>query len=560
MDEPVRRPQTDHWGKLVGLVWRTYPWLTLLTAVCAVVSGLASVAVIDVINRAIHHAGDRTQWPAFIALNVLAIALKNVSSVLPAYISKNIITSLRIALCRKILTTSLEEIEKRGASSLLTVLTNDIPALSQTFLLLPTILGSAAIFLFGIAYLAYLSRTVFLLTIASMAFGVVIHFLVLNRAMSFSRRTRDEISALNEHAQGLVFGIKELQLNRERRRWFKREGIDIPSRRVAQYGFISHLWFTGGSNIEPVVFAILLGVLVFGVASFQLFDTATLTACILIILYIIGPLALLVGAIPQLGQGAIACERLAALGFSIDQNPANGAHDDSDVATEEPVPSEWKCIELRGVKARYFDQSTASFELGPINMEIHPGELVFVIGGNGSGKSTLAKVLTGLYMPVDGQVLLDGQPVRGNLDRYRSLFSAVFADFHVFDRVLGRDKDASASSIAREYLGMLGLADKVRIRDETYSTTKALSSGQRRRLALVSAYLEDRPIYVLDEWAADQDPPLKKLFYTVLLPDLKRRGKCVIIITHDDQYFEAADRIVKLLDGKIVAEVLVGNA
>jgi putative ATP-binding cassette transporter len=289
----------------------------------------------------------------------------------------------------------------------------------------------------------------------------------------------------------------------------------------------------------------------------QLLDTSTLTACILIILYTVGPLGMLVGAIPQLGQGAIACERFAALGFSMAHHAADAAERVPDATHERQSLRDWKCIELQGATASYHDgESTASFQLGPVDMRIHPGELVFIIGGNGSGKSTLAKILTGLYMPVEGQVLLDGKPInRQTLDAYRSLFSAVFADFHLFDRVLGSGAETTTGALAHEYLGMLGLADKVRITDETYSTTKALSNGQRRRLALVSAYLEDRPVYVLDEWAADQDPLFKSLFYKVLLPDLKRRGKCVIIITHDDQYFEYADRIVKLSEGKIVADV-----
>jgi putative ATP-binding cassette transporter len=557
MQDPTRRSQPNYWGKLLLLVWHSHPWLTLWTAVAAIASGLASIAVIGIINIAIHNPHDRAHVLAFIALNIVAIAFRNISSVLPAYVAMKITTSLRIALCRKILMTPLEEIEKRGASNLLTLLTNDIPALSQALLLLPAILGGAAIFFFGIAYLARLSWAVFALTIATMALGVVLHFLILRKAMSFSRQSRNEINAFNEHTHGLVFGIKELQLNSERRRWFRRDGIDKPSRRVARYGFISQLWFNGGSNIEPIAFAALLGFLVFGVASLQLLDASTLTACILVILYIIGPLGLLVGGIPQLGLGAIACERFTALGFSIPRDATPVADHEPDVPNEKAAPRDWKCIELHGATARYHDgESTASFELGPINMRIHPGELVFVIGGNGSGKSTLAKILTGLYLPVAGHVLLDGQPVnRQNLDAYRSLFSAVFADFHVFDRILGSGQETATCGRAREYLGMLGLAEKVRVEDETYSTTKALSTGQRRRLALVSAYLEDRPVYVLDEWAADQDPPLKKLFYTVLLPELKRRGKCVIVITHDDQYFEAADRIVKLSDGKIVADV-----
>jgi putative syringomycin transport system ATP-binding/permease protein len=182
--------------------------------------------------------------------------------------------------------------------------------------------------------------------------------------------------------------------------------------------------------------------------------------------------------------------------------------------------------------------------------------VVFIVGGNGSGKSTLAKALTALYSPLAGRILLDGWPVNDdNKEVYQTLFTAVFADFHIFNRLIGPDRRAADTLVAREYLSRLGLTDKVRIDGKKYSTTTALSHGQRKRLALMCAYLEDRPIYVLDEWAADQDPPFKKFFYDVLIPDFKSRGKLVIIITHDDQYFDRADRIVKLSEGRIQSDV-----
>jgi putative pyoverdin transport system ATP-binding/permease protein len=99
----------------------------------------------------------------------------------------------------------------------------------------------------------------------------------------------------------------------------------------------------------------------------------------------------------------------------------------------------------------------------------------------------------------------------------------------------------------------LQLDRKVTVADGVFSTVE-LSQGQRKRLALVMTYLEDRPFYVFDEWAADQDPLFKELFYTVLLCDLKSRGKTVVVITHDDHYYHVADRCVRLEDGRIVED------
>jgi putative ATP-binding cassette transporter len=175
------------------------------------------------------------------------------------------------------------------------------------------------------------------------------------------------------------------------------------------------------------------------------------------------------------------------------------------------------------------------------------------VGGNGSGKTTLAKLLTGLYAPESGAIRMNGQPITDeNREWYRQHFSAVFSDFYLFERLLGLEH-SHLESQARRFLAQLQLDHKVEVQDGWLSTT-ALSHGQRKRLALLTAYLEDRPIYVFDEWAVDQDPLFKDLFYVQLLPDLKARGKTALVISHDERYYRVADRIIKLEYGKIESD------
>src|SRR5262249_7237581 len=192
-----------------------------------------------------------------------------------------------------------------------------------------------------------------------------------------------------------------------------------------------------------------------------------------------------------------------------------------------------------------------SFTLGPIDIALRPGELVFLVGGNGSGKTTLAKLLTGLYMPETGELRLNGERVTAErLEHYRQHFAAVFSEFYLFDTLLGMETPGLDAQ-ARKYISELHLAHKVKVQDGVLSTTD-LSRGQRKRLALLTAYLEDRPLYVFDEWAADQDPQFKEIFYYHLLPELKARGKAVVVIGHDDRYFPVADRIPRIQDCKLV--------
>jgi putative ATP-binding cassette transporter len=272
-----------------------------------------------------------------------------------------------------------------------------------------------------------------------------------------------------------------------------------------------------------------------------------LTGYVLTILYLMGPLRQLMTALPAFGRAEIALQRIEDLGLSLSQRASEGGS----VAA---ITLPWRRLELRKVLFGYpQDGRDGDFILGPIDCVLRPGEILFVVGGNGSGKSTLAKLLVGLYSPQDGEIRLDEQRISDhNREWYRQHFSVIFSDFYLFEDLLGLESQNLDKS-AREYLSLLQLGHKVQVQNGELSTT-ALSQGQRRRLALLTAYLEDRPIYVFDEWAADQDPQYKKVFYTQILPELKARGKGVIVITHDDRYFDLADRIFKLDYGKPVIE------
>ncbi|WP_260957918.1 cyclic peptide export ABC transporter [Pseudomonas citri] len=554
-DQKEKKPKP---GSVMRLLWRNHPWLTFFTLICGVISGVASIAVVSVINQAIHGDGDHMQalfW--FVGLSATALILRNGAALFPAYASMRIMTRLRIALCRKILATPLEEVDRRGPPNVLTMLTNDIPQLNTTLIVMPTVLVEMTVFLFGIAYLAYLSWVVLALTVSLMVLGVVLYLFFFASGVRSTRRVRDEYTAFNEYTHALVFGLKELKLNGIRRRWFGRSAIEASSTRVARYNFVERLWYTAADNVGQFTLSLLIGCLLFAAPLVSAVEPKVMTASVLAVLYIMGPLSLLVGAMPVLAAGRVACTRLAEFGFAInDPHPEPAAIEAPKVHLLEHKRT-WNSIELKGVRMHYQDLHAATgFSLGPIDLTVQSGELIYIVGGNGCGKSTLAKVLCGLYIPQDGEVLLDGVAITDeSRSDYRDLFSAVFSDFQLFNRLIGPDEEDGNPALASKYLETLGLSDKIKIEGLGYSTTKALSYGQQKRLALVCAYMEDRPVYVLDEWAADQDPPFKKFFYEELLPDLKRRGKTVLIITHDDQYFQLADRIIKLADGHIVSDV-----
>jgi putative ATP-binding cassette transporter len=300
--------------------------------------------------------------------------------------------------------------------------------------------------------------------------------------------------------------------------------------------------------ISQFVFYAILGVLLFAIPFWNNLPMVTLTGYIFAALYAMGPIWGILHTLPNLQRGQIALERIENFRSALSVEPGPASVQDNRV-------SQWKSLQMQDIVFSYENDaggdSGEGFVLGPIDFQLRPGQLVFVIGGNGCGKSTFVKLLCGLYTPQSGRILLDGRLITDqDRDVYRQHFSVVFSDFFLFDSILGIS-DALPEARVNEYLAQLQLDRKVSITEGRFSTT-ALSQGQRRRLALLSVYLEDRPIYVFDEWAADQDPAYKEIFYKSLLPELRNKGKAVVVITHDDRYFSLGDRVITLEYGKIL--------
>jgi putative ATP-binding cassette transporter len=215
---------------------------------------------------------------------------------------------------------------------------------------------------------------------------------------------------------------------------------------------------------------------------------------------------------------------------------------------EEParIP-DFQTIEMRDLHFAYPpSKKEAGFAVGPIDVTIRRGEILFITGANGFGKSTILKMIAGLFPITAGTILVDGEPVT-DMARYRSMFAGVFTDYHLFRKLYGV---TASDEEAKAVLSKLEVQAKVDVRHGTFSTVQ-LSSGQRKRLALAVALLEQRPILVLDEWAAEQDPFFRKTFYEEVLPWIRERGQTVVAVTHDDRYFGAADRTLMVEDGRL---------
>lgn len=353
---------------------------------------------------------------------------------------------------------------------------------------------------------------------------------------------QQEENRLFESTDDLMDGFKEVRLSSARSRDLGAAFAGL-SDRARSVGVDVQIAAFHQSIFGQVAFFFLLGVIVFVVPSYSQTFSTQVVQITTAALFMIGPLSGAIQSVTVLG----AAEADAARMFELEQLLQDMQEPKGQV-TGAPLPAGLESLRLEGVAFRYpgMDEDQP-FVLGPIDLTIRQGEIVFITGGNGAGKSTLVKLLTGLYTPDAGRILWNGMVVSDGLRlNYRERISAVFSDFHLFRRFHGLDRfDAARADALLRLMELERVAD---ISAQGFGRTD-LSAGQRKRLALIAALLEDRPLLVLDEWAADQDPRFRKRFYREILPALRAEGRTVIAITHDDHYFDAADRRLHLEAG-----------
>jgi putative ATP-binding cassette transporter len=542
---------------LLKFVWRTCKGMAVITTVTALLSGACNAGLIAMVNTTLTHPGrfaTRVMW-GFVALCVGKVVTNFTSQMVLAKFSQGAIAELRRDLIRKILAVPLRNLEEIGPPRILAALTDDVFNISQSLLAIPIISVNVAILLGGAAYLGWLSWQILAALFGMIVFGAISYRAVVSSAFRWLSLAREEQDRLYGHFRALTEGIKELKLHRSRRGAFFTRNIQATTEIYQRHNVAAEARFIIAQNWSHLLYFALIGLILFLIPTMAVISRETLSGYVITTLYLMGPLAGVMSSVSLFGRASVALRNVENLGISLAEQSRERCP--MDEAGPERGFERLEVVDV--VHSYHREQEDNHFTLGPINLSFRPGELVFLVGGNGSGKSTLAKIVTGLYVPEKGGIFLDGEAISDkNRDDYRQLFSAVFDDFYLFEVLLGLNRPG-LDQHAERYLKQLHLAHKVKVKDGTLSTT-AVSQGQRKRLALLTAYLEDRPFYLFDEWAADQDPHFKAVFYTQLLPELKARGKTALVITHDDKYFHLADRIIKLDYGKLTPETAVNGA
>lgn len=552
---------TSGWAYYTDLFRRR--WRTVAGAVAAGLAGGAgcSALIIVLIHRQLSGVeNEGLLLPAlYVASIVLYVVISTVSEYFLLALAQDELRRLRMKLSARILELPLERVEELGGARITASLTDDLARVTDSIRKLTTVVLSGSLLVGVGAYLVWLSPALFAMTLVVLVVGGKLYHWPVRRyglLETYFARLREGYDTLLRQVEGLARGTKELLMHRERRREFFQEGLqetcDALRDDAVRAGTGQSLVYRMGD----VLYYVVLGLALFVLPRLAFVEPDVITGYVIAGLYAIVPVSSILNFGPDFEAARVSLRRLADLGVV-----PTGGDEPATATTTAPPPAPAPGskqppprIALEGLTYAYAREGDDEpFRLGPLDLELRPGELTFLTGGNGSGKTTLFKLLCGLYRPTEGCLRVDGAEVTpADLDDYRQRFSVVFTDFHLFERFYGLDAD-DVDRRAADWLERLELDAKVRVRDGRLSTTD-LSEGQRKRLALLTALLEDRPAYLFDEWAADQDPHFKEIFYTELLPELTARGRTVLAITHDDRWYGTADRILKLADGRLVAD------
>lgn len=531
---------------LLRVIFRHYRWHFLAVMLLSLASAGLGIGAIAFINRRLIEAvGDPSNvLPAFLGVIVALLVVTLASQLALTTLGHHFVYGLRGRLVKQIMDTDVERLERLGSAELLASLSSDVRNVTIAFVRLPELVQGVVLTIGSAVYLGWLSPSLLLVTALWLVVTIAGGSWLVARVYRHLAKVRESEDRLYQDYEAVIQGCKELALNRSRaRRLFEGPYTDDACA-YRDHIIRADTYHLSAVNWSNIMMLGAIGVVFYLANGLGWASTAVAATYSLTLLFLRTPLIQAVGALPTLLSAQVAFDKIAALELAEPQ---------ADFAVAEPATADWQTLTLRGVSFTYTgSDALPGFRVGPLDLTLRRGELVFLIGGNGSGKSTLAKLLTGLYQPQEGELLLDHKPLNDALiPAYRQRFSAVFTDFHQFTDLVGPEGGQADPALVEVWLDYLAMRDKLMFEGGQRVTNPELSQGQRKRLALLMAIAEERDLLLLDEWAADQDPQFRRVFYRDLLPQLKAMGKTVFAISHDDHYFDHADRLLEMHGGRL---------
>lgn len=536
---------------LLKTLWKEQPWKFLLALILNLAHTVFNVTLLGTIG--FYTAQMRHPpfaWWQFLALITGAVAAQGLAQTMSDKISQKMGADIRETLIRRFTAAQLQAIERAGPPPM--VLLGFIDDTNRVAGAVPTIITLLRdlSFITGICgYLLWLSPVMMAVVGGMLLVGIVAYSPLRARGIQNAIKNRQTAEKMFASFRNVVEGVKQMKVNQGL------EAAIIAQLRscnadTVKYGRRMSMYFTAGVQL-----AVLLYFGTFMVFSYTTVDRAidarVLAVYVISILLLLGPLLSLTSATQMISLAKISLGRIRRLSAAL--HP--GAAGELRLIANHEAPSRAdstaiRSLELLELSHSYGSPQNPEFRLGPVSVRVNAGESLFIVGGNGTGKTTLVKLLVGLYSPESGQILIDGKPVEEDRrDWQRQLYSVVFGDNCLFESLEASDYDRQAGAKFQALAGQLKLTGRIDASGSLLAQAARCSSGERRRLAFCLASMEERPICVFDEFGADQDPECKELFYRTIVPELKALGKIVIVVTHDDRYFDQADQVLQLERG-----------
>ncbi|WP_448203765.1 ATP-binding cassette domain-containing protein [Azospirillum sp. sgz302134] len=533
-------------------------------AIGSALSGACRSGVLGTVVGAINVADDpRRMLEQFFFFGILVVAYKVLHAFELERISaeiEDIVHRLRVRIIDKLQRAELRHHEKLSQGAVNAVLNTELPAIGKAVITLFNAIQAGTTILFTMLFVGSLSQTAFFFIFFGAAFTLSTQAAIFRRIRADMAAAYGDETALNEVVGDALDGFRETKLDSRKRLGLRAvvsrmsETLGVRRKRVQRL-------LAQQLVMAQVSYMVLTGLVVFIAPKVDPTFHEVMLKTAICMVFLMGPLNTFVGALQVLINVNAAADNVMELEATVDRMAEEeAAHltafdswspaPDGD-APARPLPFA-QSVALSGVTfVHHTTPELKPFRAGPLDLEIRKGDLVLIVGGNGSGKSTMLHLLTGLYRPTNGTITVDGQTVTpGSVQRYRELFGVIFTNHHLFTRLYGLETiDLERLDALLDYTGLTG---KTSYQDDRFETIK-LSTGQRKRLALVEMLMEDKEILVFDEWAAEQDPPSRARFYDEILPALRARGKTIIAVSHDDAFFHVANVRVTMELGKITS-------
>lgn len=530
---------------LVYFLYQNSIRLFLLSVFFIICNGVAGTLLVIMIGKVATNYKISTQPTIailFLLLCLIIFSTKSLAEICLLKLTQKKVYDLRNLLSKKTLKTPYKDIKTISSEKIYSILTKDIDTFTQCFMIIPSVLANIILIALSLLYILLLSPVVFIILTISLSIGLSIFKITENKNIIKLTELREQMDILYNSFRNLLNGVRELKINSYKRNNYLTNVIEKNSKKIMNDHIKVMKIYTLILSYGVTFYFITIGVILFTTPMYSNISQKNIIIVTFILLYLGRPLNDIMSSLPHLNQAIIALNKMLLLNKNLSSNKL------CKKLTNPFTKKEGITIKIENLLYYYNNNNDdQNFKIGPLNLKIKQGELIFIIGGNGSGKTTLAMLLTGLLDANSGNIKFNDIIINNeNIEYYYQFFSVIFSDFHLFEDIL-YIADGMEEKID-QYTKTLRIDHKVKIVNKKFSTTN-LSTGQRKRLALIAAYLEDKPIYIFDEWAADQDPIFKKFFYEKLLPDFKNNGKTIIIISHDESYFKIADRIIKLNNG-----------